>query len=162
DADTGALKRVWGPYGVPIPPEITRDQVSGPGKDIYDPDAPLSKVWGDTLHCVEISRDGFVYVCDRSNNRIQVFKRDGTFVKEVVVKKRTKSLGSTFDIAFSPDKAQTFMYVADGSNHEVHILIRDTLEHVGSFSHGGRLAGELGLAHVIASDSKGNLYVGET
>jgi DNA-binding beta-propeller fold protein YncE len=128
----------------------------------YDPDAPPSKLWGDTLHCLKISRDGLVYVCDRANDRIQVFKRDGTFVKEGFVKKRTRLLGSTFDVAFSPDKDQKFMYVADGSNHQVHILIRDTLQYVGSFSHGGRAAGELGVAHVMATDSKGKIYVGET
>lgn len=163
DADTGAMKRIWGPYGVPNPPEVPRAQLPGAGsKVLYDPNAPPSKLWGDTLHCIELSRDGLVYVCDRSNNRIQVFKKDGTFVKEGFVKTQTKSLGSTFDVAFSQDAAQKFMYVADGSNHQVHILVRDTLEHVGSFSHGGRGPGELGLAHVIASDSKGNVYVGET
>jgi DNA-binding beta-propeller fold protein YncE len=104
-----------------------------------------------------------VYICDRPFNRIQVFQRDGTFVTETFVERGTKSpLGTTFDIAFSPDPAQTFMYVADGSNHHVHILRRETLEVVGQFSHGGRAAGELGVAHVIASDSQGNVYVGET
>lgn len=162
DADTGEVKRIWGPYGVPNPPDIGRAKLPGGGKNLYNPDAPPSKLWGDTLHCVEVSRDGLVYICDRSNNRIQVFRRDGTFVTEGFIRKRTKALGSTFDIAFSPDPAQKFMYVADGSNKHIHILIRDTLEVVGEFSHGGRAGGELGLAHVMASDSKGNVYVGET
>jgi DNA-binding beta-propeller fold protein YncE len=162
DADTGEMKRIWGPYGVKEPPNVGRKSLAGAGKNLYDPDAPPSKLWGDTLHCVKVSHDGLVYVCDRSNNRIQVFKRDGKYVAEVFIKKRTKQLGTTFDVAFSPDKEQKWMYVADGSNHQVHILVRQTLEHVGSFSHGGRAPGELGTAHVMATDSKGNVYVGET
>jgi sugar lactone lactonase YvrE len=71
-------------------------------------------------------------------------------------------MGSVMDVAFSPDAGQRFLYVADGANHHVHILLRDSLEVVGEFGHGGRYEGELGMAHVIASDSKGNLYVGET
>src|SRR5262249_3756177 len=162
DADTGAFKRLWGPYGVPIPPDVPRDKLPGVGKPFYDPAAPPSKLFGDSVHCVEVSRDGLVYVCDRANDRIQVFKRDGTFVKEGFVAKQTRGFGSVMDVAFSPDPQQRFMYVADGANHHVWILNRDTLETLGSFAHGGRYGGELGTAHVIASDPKGNVYVGET
>lgn len=166
DAETGEMKRIWGPYGVANPPDFGRGRLVGsaptPGKPVYDPSAPPPKLWGDTLHCLKVSKDGLVYVCDRSNDRIQVFRRDGTFVKEGFVRKETRALGSTFDIAFSPDPQQKFMYVADGSNKHVHILLRETLEVVGQFSHGGRAGGELGLAHVMASDSRGNVYVGET
>ena len=41
------------------------------------------------MHCVRLSRDGFVYVCDRINNRIQVFRKNGTFVKEFIVEPQT-------------------------------------------------------------------------
>jgi DNA-binding beta-propeller fold protein YncE len=162
DADTGAFKRLWGPYGIKNPPDIPRDKLPGTGKSFYDPTAPPSKLFGDSVHCIELSRDGLVYVCDRANNRIQVFQRDGTFVKEGIVKKQTRGMGSVMDISFSPDPQQRFLYVADGANHHVHVLRRDTLEVLDEFGHGGRAGGELGMAHVIATDSKGNLYVGET
>ena len=156
DAKTGAYKRMWGAYGSPV--ENTKAGYSVP----YDPKAPLSKSFGSAVHCIEGSRDGLLYVCDRQNNRIQVFKRDGTFVNEVVVAKNTLANGAAFDIALSPDPKQRFLYLGDGRNHKVHILRRDTLEVVGSFGHGGRYGGEFGVVHVLASDSKGNLYVGET
>jgi DNA-binding beta-propeller fold protein YncE len=162
DADSGEFKRLWGPYGIPNPPDIPRDQLAGVGKPFYDPNAPPAKVFGDSVHCIELSRDGLVYVCDRGNNRIQVFQRDGTFVKEGIVKRETRGMGSVMDIAFSPDPQQRFLYVADGANHQVHILRRDDLEVLGSFGHGGRAGGEFGMTHTISSDSSGNLFVGET
>jgi len=160
DTETGAFKRMWGPYGMADPPDIPRNRLNGSHSGKHD-SAGL-KLFGDAIHCIELSRDGFVYVCDRGNNRIQVFTKDGTFVKEGFVAPDTGSMGSVFDIAFSPDPEQAFLYVADGANHHIHILRRDTLEVLGQFGHGGRYAGELGVAHVLASDSKGNLYVGET
>jgi DNA-binding beta-propeller fold protein YncE len=162
DADTGEFKRIWGPYGIPNPPDIPRDKLPGVNKKIYDPEAPPSKLFGDSVHCIELSRDGLVYVCDRANNRVQIFKKDGTFVNEVFVAKKTRQMGAVFDVAFSPDPDQTFMYVADGANHKVHILRRKELVEVGAFGHGGRAGGEFGMAHVMATDSKGNIYVGET
>ena len=162
DATTGEFKRLWGPYGIPNPPDIPRDGLPGVGKSLYDPDAPPSILFGDSIHCIELSRDGLVYVCDRGNDRIQVFRRDGTFVKEGFVKRLTRGMGSVFDIAFSPDPEQEFLYVADGANHQVHILRRDDLEVLGSFGHGGRAPGEFGMTHVLDTDSEGNIYVGET
>jgi DNA-binding beta-propeller fold protein YncE len=166
DADTGEMKRIWGPYGTKEPPNIGRAKLAGAGGPakvaLYDPNGPPPKTWGDTLHCVNVSKDGLVYICDRSHNRIQVFKKDGTFVKEGFVEKQTRALGSTFDVAFSHDPQQRYLYVADGSNKHVHILWRDTLEVLGHFAHGGRKGGELLLAHVMATDSRGNVYVGET
>ena len=160
DAETGAFRRMWGPFGMPNPPDIPRNQLNGSHSNRHDPEG--LELFGDSVHCIELSRDGLVYVCDRGNNRIQVFQRDGTFVKEGFVAPNTGSMGSVFDIAFSPDPEQRFLYVADGANHHIHILRRDDLEVLGSFGHGGRYAGELGVAHVVASDSQGNLYVGET
>ena len=160
DAETGVFKRLWGPFGVRNLPDIPRNQLNGGHSNQRDP-AKLT-LFGDSVHCIELSRDGFVYVCDRGNNRIQVFKKDGTFVKEGYVAYNTGNMGSVFDVAFSQDPAQRFLYVADGANHHVHILLRDTLEVVGQFGHGGCYAGELGMAHVLASDSNGHLYVGET
>ncbi len=150
DADTGAYKRYWGAYG-----ERPDD---GPAPK-YDPDAVESKVFSNAVHCVRIGRDGLVYVCDRGNNRIQVFHQDGTFVREAVVAKRTLSVGSTSDIDFSPDRQ--FLYVADGTNQKVWILERDSLEILGSFGSMGHNAGQFRNIHALAVDSKGNVYTSE-
>lgn len=63
-----------------------------------------------------------MYVADRVNDRIQVFKTDGTYVREGFVPRRTLLAGSTSGLAFSPD--QRFLYVIDGANHHVWILLR--------------------------------------
>jgi hypothetical protein len=105
-----------------------------------------------------------VYVGDRRNNRIQVFQPDGTYVKEGYVERKTLGEeGTTFDIAFSPDKQQQFFYVPDGVNKKVQIVNRQTLEVVGFFGgHGGRGFGQFFHIHNIACDSKGNVYLGES
>ncbi len=113
----------------------------------YDPDLPLATQFRTPVHCVRVSRDGLVYVCDRNNNRIQVFQRDGTFVTEFRVEPRSRGqFGAVFDIGFSEDAQQTYMYVADGANSEIHILQRDTGEVLGPIGHGGRQAGQFSLA----------------
>ena len=113
------------------------------------------------MHCVRISNDGLVYVCDRLNNRVQIFQRDGSFVKEYFLEPKTLHVGSVWDIAFSEDAKQRYMYVADGTNNEVHILLRATGERIGAFGRGGRQAGQFHWVHGIAADSKGNVYTGE-
>ena len=153
DADTGKYKRHWGAYG--HKPEDT-----DLGK--YDPDAPPAQQFRNPVHCAEIANDGLLYVCDRVNDRIQVFHKDGTFVKEGFVEKRTLGSGSAWDVAFSKDPKQTYIYLADGENDRIHILLRDTLEALTTFGEGGRQPGEFYGPHSIATDSKGNIYVTET
>ena len=114
------------------------------------------------MHCAEPSRDGFVYVCDRPNDRIQVFSKDGKFVKETFVAKNTLGDGSVWDIAFSKDPQQRYLYLADGKNEKVYILDRETLKILTSFGDGGRQPGQHFGVHSIATDSKGNLYTTET
>jgi hypothetical protein len=116
DAATGAYKRHWGAYG-------NRPDDTDLGK--YDPAAPPAKQFRGTVHCVRISNDGLVYVCDRLNNRVQIFQRDGSFVKEYFLEPKTLHVGSVWDIAFSEDAKQRYMYIADGTNNEVHILLRE-------------------------------------
>ena len=111
---------------------------------------------------MRIASDGLVYVCDRTNDRIQVFRKDGSFVKEAFVAKETLGSGSVWDIAFSSDAAQTYLLVPDGTNQEVRVLLRETLEVVSAFGQAGRWAGQFYGAHNIAADSNGNLYVTET
>ena len=110
---------------------------------------------------MRIAHDGLVYVCDRLNNRIQVFQRDGSFVKEYLLEPKTRHVGSVWDIAFSEDKEQRYMYVADGTNSEIHILLRSTGERLSAFGRSGRQAGQFHWVHGIAADSKGNIYTGE-
>jgi len=153
DADTGRFKRYWGAYGnepddAPVPP--------------YSPDDPPAQQFRSPMHCAEVSDDGFVYACDRASDRIQVFLKDGTFVKEAFVEPETLGSGSVWDIAFSRDPEQRFIYLADGFNKKVHIILRETLEVLTSFGDGGRQPGQFFGVHSIATDSKGNIYTTET
>jgi len=153
DADSGKYKRHWGAYG--NKPEDTN---LGP----YNPDAPPAQQFRNPVHCAELAHDGLVYVCDRVNDRIQVFKKDGTFVKEVFIAKRTLGDGSVWDIAFSKDPQQKYIYLADGANEKVYVMQRDSLEILTSFGDGGRQPGQFYAVHSIATDSKGNIYTTET
>ncbi len=153
DADSGKYKRHWGAYG-----HKPDDTNLGP----YNPSAPPPQQFRNPVHCVELANDGLLYVCDRTNDRIQVFKKDGTFVKEAFVEKNTLVDGSVFDIALSKDSQQKYIYVADGSNMNIHILQRDTLEVLTTFGDGGRQPGEFYGVHSIATDSKGNIFTTET
>jgi DNA-binding beta-propeller fold protein YncE len=153
DMATGAIRRYWGAYGAK-PDDAA---ASAP----YDPSASPSRQFS-TVRCAELSRDGFVYVCDARNDRIQVFRKDGTFVKEARVAPQTLGEGSVWDIAFSSDPRQRYLYVADGMNMKIHVLDRATLQELTSFGDGGRQPGQFYAVHSIATDSKGNLYTVET
>jgi DNA-binding beta-propeller fold protein YncE len=153
DANTGDIKRYWGAYGnTPV------DTNLGP----YDPHAPPAPQFRNPVHCAEPSADGLVYVCDRVNDRIQVFRRDGTFVTETRIAPLTLGDGSTWDIAFSRDPEQRYLYVADGKNMKVYVLDRRSLEILTSFGDGGRQPGLFFAVHSIATDSRGNIYTTET
>jgi hypothetical protein len=154
DATTGKMKRFWGAYG--NKPDDGVDL--GP----YDPAAPPAQQFRSPVHCADLSNDGFVYVCDRVNDRLQVFKADGTFVKEVFLAKNTKLSGSVWDVAFSRDPQQRYLYVADGINNRLYILQRDTLDMLTSFGDGGRQPSQFYGLHSIATDSQGNIYTTET
>ena len=153
DADTGKMKRYWGAYG-----NKPDDTSLGP----YDPKAPPAQQFRNPVHCIERANDGLVYVCDRQNDRLQVFQPDGTFVKEAFFAKNTLGAGSVWDIAFSKDPGQKFLMLADGQNERVRVILRETLEELASFGDGGRQPGQFYGVHSLASDSKGNLYTTET
>jgi len=153
DADTGKYKRHWGAYGhkpddTQLPP--------------YNPDEPPAQQFRTPVHGLALSNDGILYVCDRINNRIQAFKPDGTYLKEVIIEKNTRGDGAAFDVALSRDPQQRFIYLADGSNMKIHVLQRDTLEVLTTFGDGGRQPGQFYAVHSIATDSKGNIYTTET
>jgi DNA-binding beta-propeller fold protein YncE len=153
DAETGAYKRHWGAYG-------NKPDDAAPRTRVYD---GAGSPQFNLVHGIRISNDGLVYVGDRVNNRVQVFKLDGTFVKEGYIERKTSgSEGTAFDVAFSPDKAQRFFYVPDGTNKKIQIVDRQTLEILGFVGgHGGHGALDFYHIHSIATDSKGNIYMGE-
>jgi NHL repeat len=151
DADTGAYKRHWGAYGKK-PDDSMRER--------YVPGGPPPAQF-NTPHGLGISNDGLVYVTDRGNCRIQVFKTDGTYVNEVFVAPDTPQ-GSAFDVAFSADKDQRFLYMLDGRSDKVWILRRADLKILGNFGCGGHFAGCFTTPHNMATDGKGNIYVTES
>jgi DNA-binding beta-propeller fold protein YncE len=153
DADTGKFKRYWGAYGnKPDDTDLGR----------YSPDAPPAMQFRTPVHCAELSVDGLVYVCDRPNDRIQVFKQDGKFVNEVFIAPKTLGDGSVWDIAFSKDARQQYLYLADGKNEKVYVIERASMKVLTSFGDGGRQPGQFYAVHSIATDSKGNIYTTET
>jgi len=153
DMGTGKIKRLWGAYG-----NVPSDSNYGR----YNPDAPLIPQFRNPVHCAEPTNDGLVYVCDRPNDRIQVFQKDGKFVKEKQIAPRTLGDGSVWDIAFSRDPQQKYMYLADGKNEHVYVMDRQSLEILTEFGDGGRQPGQWFAVHSIATDSKGNIYTTET
>jgi len=153
DADTGKMKRYWGAYGnKPDDTDLGR----------YDPDAPPAQQFRNPVHCADLANDNLLYVCDRMNDRLQVFRPDGKFVKEAFFAKRSLGEGSVWDVAFSKDPQQKYIFMTDGRNAKVRVVLRETLEEVTNFGDGGRQPGQFYGVHSIAIDSRGNLYTTET
>ncbi|MDR1990983.1 MAG: hypothetical protein LBQ09_12230 [Acidobacteriaceae bacterium] len=162
DANTGAYKRHWGAYG----------EKPGAAPGPYDPNAAPARQFRD-LSCISIAKDGNVYVCDRTSNRIQVFSKDGKFQKEGIVNKNTTGtvvtgqfgvvsvVGSVWDVAFSNDAQQRYLFVADGTDKQIIVLDRATLNQVGTIGEGGRQPGRFLAVGSIAVDSRGNIITGE-
>jgi hypothetical protein len=173
DLASGEYKRHWGAYGKrPDDSYFTRlgERLPGPFSGAvqhenkpsqFDPNGPPPEQFR-IVHAVRISKDGLLYVCDRTNNRIQVFRKDGTFVQEAFVAKNTYGSGSVWDIGFSIDPKQTFLFVPDGTNQQVYVLLRETLQVVHTFGGGGHWAGQFYGAHNIAVSSRGDLFITET
>ncbi len=173
DGASGAYKRHWGAYGkppddgyfqragerLPSPFSGAVQQENRPSQ--YDPNGPPPPQFR-IVHAVRISKDGLVYVCDRTNDRIQVFRKDGTFVQEAFVAKETFGSGSVWDAGFSIDPEQRFLVIIDGTNQQVYVLLRQSLQVVNTFGGAGHWAGQFYGAHNLAVDSKGNLFITET
>ena len=153
DSNTGSYKRHWGAYG------NKPDDTDFPK---YNPQAPQ---FSNPVHCARLLNDNLLYVCDRSGNRIQVFTKEGKFVRQITLDPQTKGAptgtGSVYDLVASEDRAQKYLFVADGTNNEVKIVLKETGEKVGYFGRSGRMAGDFHLLHNIAIDSKGNLFTSE-
>src|SRR5258706_4144295 len=173
DATTGAYKRHWGAYGkkpddayftsagevLPGPFSGAVQHENKPSQ--YDPKGPPPAQFR-IVHAVRISKDGLVYVCDRTNDRLQVCRKDGTFVQEAFIAKETLGSGSVWDIGFSVDPQQQFAFVNDGTNQQVYVLDRKSLKVLSTFGGAGRWAGQFYGAHNLAVNSKGDLFITET
>ncbi len=150
DATTMKFKRMWGAYG------------KKPSDENIPPYNPKSPQFGNPVHCAEPTKDNLLYVCDRMNNRVQIFKFDGTFVREFVIQPKSKGDGTPWGIAFSQDPQQKFMFIIDGTNEKIHVYDRQSEKELYTFGGGGRIAGQFYAVHNIIADSKGNLYTTET
>lgn len=157
DSNTGAFKRGWGAYGIPLS-EI--DNSSKPSE--YDPASPLAKQFKGPVTAVRISVDGLVYVADRVSDRVQVFTKQGKFVREFLVAPQTRGRGSVWKLALSNDLKQKYLLVADGENCVMWILNRSDGSVAGKFGHKGDSPGQFHNIYDIALDSNGNLYTGES
>jgi DNA-binding beta-propeller fold protein YncE len=149
DADTGDFKRLWGAYG---------NTPSDAEMPTFMPDSPQ---FANPVHCVRIAEDGLVYVCDRSNNRLQVFTKQGEFVRQFVYDEATRGSGSVWDIDFLTGEGQPYIVMVDGTNNEMRVVRRDDGTVTGTFGRAGRYAGEFHWVHNIAVDSHGNAYTTE-
>jgi sugar lactone lactonase YvrE len=166
DSENGNFKRGWGAYGIGLgeianPPEPTGENASALGRYVregpdYVPGEPPEKQFRTPVHCVHLSRDGLVYVCDRRNDRIQVFTKQGKFVKEFLVHRETRDNGSTWTLSFSHDPGQKYLLVGDGINQRIWVLRRTDGAEVSNFG-----AGYLHSVHQAGLDSRGGYYIGD-
>lgn len=157
DSQTGKFKRMWGAFGNPPPPTFA------PNAPVPQPQTTAEGPPEFGLpHAIKVSNDGVVYVADRINNRIQMFTREGMFLRQV----RLTNEGSDVvpvpaGFAFSPDRDQRFLYVVDSGPMRVVIFDRQTMTQVGVVGTRGANAGEFDIVHHMAVDSHGNLYTAE-
>lgn len=130
-----------------------------------------------TPHCVRVSNDGLVYVCDRWMNRLQVFDTMGNFKKNmpfafkiwtpvptqgVSSRRDAQLVGSASSVEFSLDPGQKYMYVINEIDEQIDIVDRASGKVLSSFGRPGHQIAEFMHAHTMTVDSKGNLYVGES
>jgi DNA-binding beta-propeller fold protein YncE len=171
DADTGAFKRMWGAFGnapVDAPPAARGAAPAGGTPPAGRAAAPPLDTTGDgspqfggPVHNVKVSTDGIVYVADRPNRRIQLFDVGGTYLRQMFINRPGPSSNSVAGLAFSPDRQQRFLYVADYGNSRLLVVERATLEVLYQFGGLGEEPGRFRGPHHVAADSKGNLYVVE-
>lgn len=153
DMDTLQFKRGWGAYGKPLA------DISTAAAGRYDPKTPAKDFLGHVT--LNVARDGTVYAADRPSNRIQVFARDGKYLKEFFVATSTLDRGSAGGIAFSADPQQRYMFISDIQNNTIWILNREDGKVLSRIGSTGNYAGQFHGLHMIATDSKGNIYTGE-
>jgi hypothetical protein len=179
DADTGAFKRMWGAFGNPPEDDAAsggRGASGGPlaapgapaagrGRGIepavLDTEGPGAPRFGSPVHGVVVSNDNIVYVADRTNRRVQLFTPEGKYLRQMFVNRAGPAAESVCGFAFSPDKDQHFLYIADFGNSHIVVVDRKKLEVLYQFGKRGAAPGDFQGVHHIAVDSKGNLYAAE-
>jgi DNA-binding beta-propeller fold protein YncE len=159
DSDTGAFKRMWSAFGAAPPADPAPDP--RPVGKPFAPQTGKGPAGFNGVHGIRISRDGLVYVSDRNNQRIQIFRRNGSYVRQFFVDRNMASPQTASGIAFSPDAQQHYLYVADWGNSRLLVFDRKTLRPLGVIGEKGTGPGEFIGPHLIATDSRGNLYVAE-
>lgn len=160
DAGTGAFKRAWGAFGR-TPLDVLVPLGPPSGDRALDTEGEGAPQFGSPVHSVKVARDGLVYVADRANRRVQVFQLDGTYVTQMFLNRGGPSAASAAGLAFSPDPAQRFLYIADYGNSRIAVVERTSLELRYQFGDRSARPGDFQGLHHIAVDSKGNLYTGE-
>jgi hypothetical protein len=155
DFKTLAFKRGWGAYGRPLSEVTTND-----ADRAYTPGGPMPKEFRGHL-TINVSNDGLVYAADRNANRIHVTTREGKFLKEFKLAEQTGVGGATGGVGFSQDKQQKFLYISDLTNNHIYFLDRESGKEVGRMGGMGESGGSFWGLHMIAVDSKGNIYTGE-
>lgn len=176
DADTGAFKRMWGAFGNEPIDVLPAPRGGGAGRaggapaaggggrgaaQVLDTEGEGSPQFGSPVHAVKVSNDGLVYVADRPNRRVQVFTPEGKYVKQMFLNRAGPSNSSAAGVAFSPDKEQRFLYVADYGNSHIAVVDRKTLTVLYQFGQRSPKPGDFQGIHNMAVDSKGNIYTGE-
>jgi len=154
DSNSGAFKRGWGAYGIPL------DQIDNSKLPPYDPAAAAKQFLGPVA-CVRISVDGLVYVCDRTGDRIQVFTKEGKFMKEFFVHRETLDRGTAWGLTFSHDPKENYLLVSGGEDGVIYLVNRNDGSLAGQFGHKGHGAGEFDAVQATAMDSHGNFYTAE-
>jgi DNA-binding beta-propeller fold protein YncE len=157
DAGSGKFKRAWGAYGKTPPAEVA----GNPATPAQDQAAAETKEQFGLVHAVKVSSDGVVYVADRTHNRIQTFTTQGKFLKQARIAPAGATTPVPAGFAFSPDRAQRYLYVVDSGPMRIVIFDRATLTQVGAVGSRGPRPGEFDIVHHMATDSKGNLYAAE-
>ncbi|MED5535272.1 MAG: hypothetical protein VX690_06210 [Pseudomonadota bacterium] len=150
---------------------------------VFDKDGSFLRQWGrqatqqemeegapgafaQVVHCIAMSNEGLIYVCDRQGDRVQVFDKMGAFIRNIWIRTGTDVLpdprGTAWTVAFSPDEEQQHLYVMNGRNEQVHVLDHKSGEILSTFGRPGHQAGNFTHGHTVAVDSEGSLYVAET
>jgi DNA-binding beta-propeller fold protein YncE len=167
DSETGEYKRHWGAYG------------NVPSDELMPPNNPNSPQFSTPVHCIHLMNDNTVYVCDRENNRIQIFEKNGKYIRQILTtdmqgidssaaqipKDATgqamyPSRGTAWDLVTAGNHDE-FLLVTDGKDNQVIVIERGSGRIIATFGRGGRYAGQFIYLHSIASDSDGNIYTTE-
>src|SRR5271163_2202258 len=179
DADTGKYIGHFGAYGN-NPVDDAGAKAAGLWIADYTSGRKKPAFFRTPVHCVKLAGDGKMYVCDRGNDRIQVFDSNDPalgkscsnpsgepgkcgFVAEQFISEHTNTSipGTAVSMSFSTDKTQSCLYVGDNSNMTIYILSRDNLQELGRLGRSGRMAGDFHWLHQVSVDSKGNIYTAE-